>query len=210
MAEDMDVAQPTDTPVLDRPPMRDEDGEIHREFIEQVARAIHAADAPLLRAIVAELHEADLGDLIAALEPDDRVKLVELAGTDFDFSALNEVDDTVREEILDELEPETVASKASTKQTRSRSSKSCRHPSASRSSAACFIRKIPPAAGCRPSSLRCRRTGPWGKRSTTCATRPICRSGFTKSTRSTKRNTGRARCRWTRYCARAGRCRWPI
>jgi len=62
-----------------------------------------------LRAVVAELHEADLGDLIAALEQDDRVRLVELTGTDFDFSALNEVDDTVREEILEELEPETVA-----------------------------------------------------------------------------------------------------
>ena len=41
--------------------------------------------------------------------PEDRVSLVELTGTDFDFSALNEVDDAVREEILEELEPETVA-----------------------------------------------------------------------------------------------------
>src|SRR5439155_22676987 len=72
-------------------------------------RAIKADDAPFLRAVVAELHEADLGDLIAALEPDDRVRLVELTGTDFHFSALNEVDDAVREEILEELEPETVA-----------------------------------------------------------------------------------------------------
>src|SRR6266436_323766 len=109
MAENIDAAHPADAPVLDRLPMRDEDGEIRQEFIEEIARAIHADDAPLLRAIVAELHEADLGDLIAALEPDDRVKLVELTGTDFDFSALNEVDDTVREEILEELEPETVA-----------------------------------------------------------------------------------------------------
>src|SRR6266404_3869538 len=46
---------------------------------------------------------------IDAAHPADRVKLVELTGTDFDFSALNEVDDTVREEILEELEPETVA-----------------------------------------------------------------------------------------------------
>src|SRR6266436_5452603 len=109
MAENIDAAHPAGASVLDRLPMRDEDGEIRQEFIEEIARAIHAEDAPLLRAIVAELHEADLGDLIAALEPDDRVKLVELTGTDFDFSALNEVDDTVREEILEELEPETVA-----------------------------------------------------------------------------------------------------
>src|ERR1700687_527897 len=109
MAEDIDVAQPADGQVLDRFPMRAEDGEIRHEFVEAISRAIHAGETPFLRAVVAELHEADLGDLIAALEPDDRVSLVELTGTDFDFSALNEVDDTVREEILEELEPETVA-----------------------------------------------------------------------------------------------------
>ena len=109
MAEDIDTAQSADDPGLDPLPMRDEDGEIRHEFVEEISRAIHAANTPWLRAIVAELHEADLGDLIAALEPDDRVSLVELTGADFDFAALNEVDDTVREEILEELEPETVA-----------------------------------------------------------------------------------------------------
>src|SRR5215475_120939 len=106
MAEQMDVAGDS---VLDRFPMRGEDGEIRREFIDEMTHAIKADDAPLLRAVVTELHEADLGDLIAALDPDDRVSLVELTGADFHFSALNEVDDTVREEILEELEPETVA-----------------------------------------------------------------------------------------------------
>src|SRR6478752_3641178 len=109
MAEDIDTAQSADAAGLDPLPMRDEDGEIRHEFVEDISRAIHAANTPWLRAIVAELHEADLGDLIAALEPDDRVSLVELTGADFDFAALNEVDDTVREEILEELEPETVA-----------------------------------------------------------------------------------------------------
>jgi magnesium transporter len=109
MAKDVDVAQPADASVLDRFPMRDQDGEIRHQFVEEISRAIHAAETPFLRVVVAELHEADLGDLIAALEPDDRVSLVELTGTDFDFSALNEVDDAVREEILEELEPKTVA-----------------------------------------------------------------------------------------------------
>jgi magnesium transporter len=109
MAEDMDVAHSAEASMLERFPMRDEDGEIRAEFVDQITRCIKANDTPFLRAVVAELHEADLGDLIAALEPDDRVSLVEMTGTDFDFSALNEVDDTVREEILEELEPETVA-----------------------------------------------------------------------------------------------------
>ena len=106
MAEDIDVAQHV---VLDPVPMRDDEGVIRDEFVAEITRAIHAGNAPLLGAIVAELHEADLGDLIAALEADDRVRLVELTGADFDFAALNEVDDSVREEILEELEPETVA-----------------------------------------------------------------------------------------------------
>jgi magnesium transporter len=106
MAEYVDVA---DESVLERFPMREDGGEIRREFIEEMTRAIKADDEPFLRAVVAELHEADLGDLIESLDQDDRVRLVELTGTDFHFSALNEVDDTVREEILEELEPETVA-----------------------------------------------------------------------------------------------------
>ena len=109
MADETDTAQPDDALASDRLAMRDEDGEIRPQFVEQITHAIQQADVALLRATVAELHEADLGDLIAALEPDDRVKLVELSGSDFHFSALNEVDDSVREEILEELEPETVA-----------------------------------------------------------------------------------------------------
>jgi magnesium transporter len=109
MAEDVDVAPTAGSSVLDRFPMRDQDGNVRPEFVEKIADAVKATDAAFLREVVAELHEADLGDLIEALEPDDRVSLVELTGADFDFSALNEVDDSVREEILDELEPETVA-----------------------------------------------------------------------------------------------------
>ena len=109
MAEPLDLAPSVDASVLERLPMRNEDGEIRPEFVEEIARCIKAQDAPFLREVVAELHEADLGDLIAALDAEDRVSLVELTGTHFDFSALNEVDDAVREEILEELKPQTVA-----------------------------------------------------------------------------------------------------
>src|ERR1700709_2555737 len=110
MADDVDVAQPAaHESALDHLPMRDEDGELRPEFVEEIARAVQAADAPFLREIVAELHEADLGDLIEALDPEERPRLVELTSADFDFSALNEVDDSVREEIREEREPETVA-----------------------------------------------------------------------------------------------------
>src|SRR6201995_2643252 len=109
MVEETDTAPPAEASILERLPMRNEEGEIRPEFIAEVTRCIEAKDSAFLREVVGELHEADLGDLIAALDADDRVSLVELTGADFDFSALNEVDDTVREEILEELEPETVA-----------------------------------------------------------------------------------------------------
>jgi magnesium transporter len=91
------------------PALRDADGAIRSGYVAQVSAAIDARDADLLRVLVGELHESDTGDLIEALDAELRPQLIELMGADFDFTALTEVDDTVREEILEELEPETVA-----------------------------------------------------------------------------------------------------
>jgi magnesium transporter len=91
------------------PPLRDEAGAVRKDFVARVAAAIRDGKADDLRGLVADLHEADLGALVEALEPDDRPRLVELLGIDFDFTALTEVDDAVREEILEELPPRTVA-----------------------------------------------------------------------------------------------------
>jgi magnesium transporter len=92
----------------DPPPFRDEDEEINRDFVAAASEAIAAADAERLRELVRDFHESDLGDLLEALEPENRPRLVELLGRDFDFAALTEVDEAVREEILEELETRTV------------------------------------------------------------------------------------------------------
>ena len=89
--------------------LRDEDGAVREDYVERVAQAIADGDSAALRELVGDLHEADVGDLIEALDPDLRPRLIKLMGHDFDFSALTEVDDTVREEILEELPAETVA-----------------------------------------------------------------------------------------------------
>ena len=89
--------------------VRDEEGAIRAEFVEQVAQAVEQNDVPALLQLVGDLHEADLGDLLEALDPEQRPRLVELLGSEFDFSALTEVDDAVREEIIEELEPAAVA-----------------------------------------------------------------------------------------------------
>src|ERR1700730_11781883 len=87
----------------------DENGAIEPEFLQDVTSAIEAGDAQKVRARAGRLHEADLGLLTASLEPELRPKLVEMMGAAFDFAALTEMDDNIREEILAELPNETVA-----------------------------------------------------------------------------------------------------
>ncbi|HEY7459911.1 MAG TPA: magnesium transporter [Xanthobacteraceae bacterium] len=92
-----------------RPRFRTADGAVAPRFIAAINTALAAGDSERLRTLTGKLHEADLGDLIAALDPAERPHLVELLGKDFDFTALTEVDDSVREEILGDMPAEAVA-----------------------------------------------------------------------------------------------------
>ena len=89
--------------------LRDEEGAIRSEFVEQVVEAIARKDKEALRALAGSLHEADSGDLIGALDPEYRSQLIDLLGRQFDFTALTQVDDTIREEILEDLTAQSVA-----------------------------------------------------------------------------------------------------
>jgi magnesium transporter len=89
--------------------LRDDDGALREDYVERVAQAVEAKDSAALRELVGDLHEADVGAVIEALDPELRPRLVEVMGHDFDFTALTEVDDNVREEILEELPVQTVA-----------------------------------------------------------------------------------------------------
>ncbi len=147
----------------DRPLVfRDEEGEVVPAYSERVSAALAADNITTLRELVGGLHEADQGALLELLDHDERPKLIETLGEDFDFAALTEVDDNVREEILDELDPETVIevlktsnpmtrsifSKISTRMEQPRFSKPCQRASASRCRNRSISRKLrwPPHA----------------------------------------------------------------
>ncbi len=92
------------------PHPRPESGaEIDTAFVTGVSEAIERGDLATLREQVEGLHEADLAALLEALEPAERPRLIELLGADFDFTALTELDETVRVQILEELPAATVA-----------------------------------------------------------------------------------------------------
>ena len=96
------------TPPHEEPSFRNEDGEIRPEFVESVLEALARGDKDEVVGLAGDLHESDLGALIEAMPREDRPKLIELMGAEFDFSALIEVDDSVREDILEELPTRTV------------------------------------------------------------------------------------------------------
>lgn len=95
--------------VLTQPPVRDEDGDLDHRFLDLVTAAIEARDSARAIELAGDLHEADLGDILEALSPEERPALIELLGREFDFTALTEVDETIRVQILEDLPPDVVA-----------------------------------------------------------------------------------------------------
>ena len=91
------------------PPLRDEEDNLQPAFVDAVAGAIEEHDGAALKRLVGDLHESDLGDVLQALEPDLRDQLVRLMGNDFDWVALTEVDETVRNEILESIPNDEIA-----------------------------------------------------------------------------------------------------
>ena len=87
----------------------DEDGVIRASFLAHIGAAIADRDTLTLKHDVGALHQSEVGDLLEALMPEQRRALVELMGADFDFTALTEVDDAIRLDIVDNLPNEQIA-----------------------------------------------------------------------------------------------------
>lgn len=86
-----------------------EDGAVRSAFLAHIGAAIADRDTIELKREVGDLHQSELGDVIEALLPEQRLALVELLGKDFDFSALTEVDEAIRLDIVDNLPNEQIA-----------------------------------------------------------------------------------------------------
>ncbi|MBL8908868.1 MAG: magnesium transporter [Rhizobiales bacterium] len=90
--------------------IRDEWGSLAPGYVEAVRRDLADPDPRAIRARVEGLHAADLADLIEALEQTERVRLIAMLGRSFDVEALAELDEAVRDELIEALPPEVVAS----------------------------------------------------------------------------------------------------
>jgi magnesium transporter len=90
--------------------IRDEWGSLAPDFIAEIQTALAAGDNDALRAEAKDLHAADLADLIGALEADERVRLITTLGRSFDGEALAELDEGVRDQLMEALPADVIAS----------------------------------------------------------------------------------------------------
>jgi magnesium transporter len=108
MADEPEIADGAD----DRPDpaaFRDDEGNLNESWLGTLRAHLAAGEATDVADIIEPLHASDVGDVLEALGPDERVELVKLLGDRFDFSALTEVDDAVRTDILEDLPNEDIA-----------------------------------------------------------------------------------------------------
>lgn len=87
----------------------DDNGAVLPSFLAHIGAAIADGDTLTLRDDVGRLHQSEVGDLIEALMPEQRQALVGLMGASFDFTALTEVDDAIRMDIVENLPNEQIA-----------------------------------------------------------------------------------------------------
>src|SRR4029078_3835415 len=89
--------------------LRDEAGAMRSDFLHAVSAAIDEGDAAKVRELTLPLHEADLADLIQLLRPEPRGDLIAMLGDDLKAAALPELDEAVRDQVLEDMPPEQVA-----------------------------------------------------------------------------------------------------
>lgn len=87
----------------------DEDDRLRGDFVQEVIEKAEAGDAEGVRALVEPLHPADIADLFELVDSDARRALAATLADMLDGDVLAEMNDWVREELLDALEPHQVA-----------------------------------------------------------------------------------------------------
>jgi magnesium transporter len=86
-----------------------EDNAVRPDVITRIQDLIQEEDGDHLKELVEPLHESELGDILEALDSDQRANLVSLTGGDFDYASLTEVDEAVRLEVVNSIPNEQIA-----------------------------------------------------------------------------------------------------
>ncbi len=83
--------------------------DLDHERVEAILAAVEAGEHDRLVDLLEPLHEADIADLLEQISRSDRRALILLWGVKLDGSVLSELEEGVRDEILEELPDEVLA-----------------------------------------------------------------------------------------------------
>ncbi len=117
MSESDDIAAPTldpgvhepAPPEIQRAAVMDEDDRLRPDFVAKVLDAVEAGDNETARAMVEPLHPADVADLIELAAGDEREGLVAALAEIVDADVYAELNEHVRETLIDEMDAAQVA-----------------------------------------------------------------------------------------------------
>ena len=82
---------------------RDAEGRISALWLERLRAFIDAGRGEDVALVMEPLHHSDVGDVLEQLDAEERLALVRALGDKFDFSALTEVDESIRLDIMEAL-----------------------------------------------------------------------------------------------------------
>ena len=88
---------------IDPNALRDAGDRISPLWLERLRAYLAAGRDDDVASVVEPLHAADVGDVLESLDADERLHLVRVLGDRFDYSALTEVDESVRVELMDKV-----------------------------------------------------------------------------------------------------------
>jgi magnesium transporter len=108
MSENSNVAEINDAK-LDPTQLRDEDDHLNPAWVDRLRDLLAAGDVAGVIETMQPLHAADTGDVLEALDRDERLALIKMLGDHFDYSALTEVDESVRSDLMEELSNAEIA-----------------------------------------------------------------------------------------------------
>jgi len=111
MSESENFATPLHEPEFQAPPdqVHDEEDRLRPSFVREVLDAVADGDDETARALVADLHPADIADLIELAPGDERADLIDALAGIVDADVYAELNEHVREDMIDEMEPQQVA-----------------------------------------------------------------------------------------------------
>ncbi|QMU57205.1 MAG: magnesium transporter [Boseongicola sp.] len=87
----------------------EDDYALRNRVVNAAIEATEAGDRVALAQVLEPLHAADIADLLEQVDGDDRVAMLRLAGDLIDGDILSEIDDDIRDEVVEALEPTVLA-----------------------------------------------------------------------------------------------------